>query len=39
MRHVLTLFDYTGKDHGLVGVPDTHIVGPVSAVVGEGEEF
>lgn len=39
MRHVLSLFDYTGKDHELVGVPDTHIVGPASAVVGEGEEF
>ena len=39
MRHVLSLFDYDGKDHGLVGVPDQHIVGPASAVVGEGEEF
>lgn len=39
MRHVLSLFDYTGKDHDLVGVPDPHIVGPASAVVGEGEEF
>jgi polyphosphate kinase 2 len=39
MRHVLSMFDYTGKDHELVGVPDTHIVGPASAVVGEGEEF
>ncbi|MHA7271127.1 polyphosphate kinase 2 [Arthrobacter sp. HLT1-20] len=39
MRHVLSMFDYTGKDHELVGVPDPHIVGPASAVVGEGEEF
>lgn len=39
MRHVLNLFDYTGKDHELVGVPDPLIVGPASAVVGEGEEF
>lgn len=39
MRHVLSLFEYTGKDHGLVGVPDPLIVGPASAVVGEGEEF
>ncbi|WP_082369002.1 polyphosphate kinase 2 [Arthrobacter sp. ERGS1:01] len=39
MRHVLSLFDYTGKDHGLVGVPDSLVVGPASAVVGEGEEF
>ena len=39
MRHVLNLFDYTGKDHELVGVPDPHIVGPASDVVGEGEEF
>lgn len=39
MRHVLDLFDYTGKDHELVGVPDPLIVGPASDVVGEGEEF
>lgn len=39
MRHVLSLFDYTGKDQELVGVPDPCIVGPASAVVGEGEEF
>ncbi|ALO67527.1 polyphosphate kinase [Arthrobacter alpinus] len=39
MRHVLSLFDYTGKDHELVGMPDPHIVGPASDVVGEGEEF
>lgn len=39
MRHVLNLFDYTGKDHELVGIPDPLIVGPASAVVGEGEEF
>ncbi|MGO2542258.1 MAG: polyphosphate kinase 2 [Specibacter sp.] len=39
MRHVLNLFDYPGKDHEVVGVPDPLIVGPASAVVGEGEEF
>ena len=39
MRHVLSLFDYDGKDHQLVGVPDRRIVRPASAVVGEGEEF
>lgn len=39
MRHVLNFFDYTGKDHELAGVPDPLIVGPASAVVGEGEEF
>ena len=39
MRHVLSMFNYTGKDHDLVGVPDPLIVGPASAVVGEGEEF
>ena len=39
MRHVLSLFDYEGKDHELVGTPDPHIVGPASAVVADGEEF
>ncbi|MFC8302065.1 polyphosphate kinase 2 [Specibacter sp. NPDC057265] len=39
MRHVLSLFEYSGKDHDLVGAPDPLIVGPASAVVGEGEEF
>ena len=39
MRHVLSLFDYEGKDHELVGTPDPHIVGPASAVVAAGEEF
>lgn len=39
MRYVLSLFDYAGKDHGLVGFPDPLIVGPAAAVVGEGQEF
>jgi len=39
MRHVLSLFEYVGKDHEVAAVPDPLIVGPASAVVGEGEEF
>ena len=39
MRHVLSLFDYEGKDHELVGSPDPHIVGPAAAVIADGEEF
>ncbi|MCO1339955.1 polyphosphate kinase 2 [Kocuria polaris] len=39
MRYVLSLFDYAGKDYGLVGFPDPLIVGPAAAVVGEGQEF
>ncbi|GGM24965.1 polyphosphate kinase 2 [Dactylosporangium sucinum] len=30
MRHVLSRFDYDGKDHELVGTPDPLIVGPAS---------
>ncbi|MCL7460167.1 polyphosphate kinase 2 [Micromonospora echinofusca] len=28
MRHVLSRFDYTDKDHEVVGVPDPRIIGP-----------
>ncbi|MET7399409.1 polyphosphate kinase 2 [Dactylosporangium sp. NPDC005572] len=30
MRHVLSRFDYDGKDHDLVGTPDPLIVGPAA---------
>ncbi|MEE1622002.1 polyphosphate kinase 2 [Zafaria sp. Z1313] len=39
MRHVLSLFEYEGKDHALVGVPDPLLVGPAAAVIADGEEF
>jgi len=39
MRHVLNLFDYNGKDRGLVGTPDPKIVGRASKVISHGEEF
>lgn len=39
MRHVLNLFEYTGKDHQLVGVPDPKIVGRAGNVISHGEEF
>lgn len=39
MRYVLHRFDYTGKDHELVGCPDPQIVGPAARVIGEGQEF
>ncbi|CAA9260515.1 MAG: Polyphosphate kinase 2 [uncultured Corynebacteriales bacterium] len=37
MRHVLSKFDYAGKDADLVGVPDRLIVGPAADVFEEGE--
>ena len=37
MRHVLSLSDYDGKDHEIVGSPDPLIVGPASQVY-EAEE-
>jgi len=37
MRWVLSLFDYTGKDHGVVGVPDSRIIGSPATVYDEGE--
>lgn len=39
MRHVLSLFEYTGKDHAIVGSPDPKILGPAANVIAEGEEF
>ncbi len=39
MRHVLNLFEYTGKDHQLVGIPDPQIVGRAANVISQGEEF
>ncbi|MCW4465377.1 polyphosphate kinase 2 [Glutamicibacter sp. MNS18] len=39
MRHVLNLFEYTGKDHELVGIPDPRIVGRAANVIDHGEEF
>ncbi|MGG5175978.1 polyphosphate kinase 2 [Pseudarthrobacter sp. J1763] len=39
MRHVLSLFDYEGKDREIAGTPDPHIVGSAAAVIAEGEEF
>lgn len=39
MRHVLSLFDYKGKDHQLVGTPDPQIVGRAARVISHGEEF
>lgn len=38
MRHVLNLFDYTGKDYELVGQADPLIVGPAD-VVAQDQEF
>ena len=37
MRHVLSLVDYTHKDHEIVGIPDPLIVGPASQVFEHGE--
>jgi polyphosphate kinase 2 (PPK2 family) len=37
MRHVLSLFDYDGKDHGVVGRPDPLIVGRGREVFEQGE--
>ncbi|WP_137808551.1 MULTISPECIES: polyphosphate kinase 2 [unclassified Gordonia (in: high G+C Gram-positive bacteria)] len=35
MRHVLSLFDYDGKNESFVGTPDPLIVGRASDVIGE----
>ncbi|MGU3292942.1 polyphosphate kinase 2 [Williamsia sp. M5A3_1d] len=35
MRHVLSLFDYSGKDAQIVGTPDPHIVGRARDLLGE----
>ncbi|WP_051388723.1 polyphosphate kinase 2 [Arthrobacter sp. 35W] len=37
MRHVLSRFDYTGKDEELVGQPDALISGPASRIFEDGE--
>ncbi|WP_328999658.1 polyphosphate kinase 2 [Kribbella sp. NBC_00709] len=37
MRHVLSLYDYTDKDHELVGAPDPKILGPAAQVLEHGE--
>lgn len=37
MRHVLAQFDYTDKDHEVVGSPDPAVVGPARDVFEEGE--
>jgi polyphosphate kinase 2 len=37
MRHVLSRFDYDGRDHDVVGTPDPRIVGPASQVFEQGE--
>jgi polyphosphate kinase 2 (PPK2 family) len=37
MRHVLSLYDYEGKDADLVGKPDPRILGPAAEVFEQGE--
>jgi polyphosphate kinase 2 len=37
MRHVLSRFDYEGKDEELVGRPDPRIVGPAAQVIEQDE--
>jgi polyphosphate kinase 2 len=37
MRHVLTLFDYPGRDDDVIGQPDPLILGPASEVYEQGE--
>ena len=37
MRHVLSLFDYTDKNHEVVGTPDPLVVGAASDVFEQGE--
>jgi len=37
MRHVLSRFDYSGKDRELVGTPDPQLVGRASSVLERGE--
>ena len=37
MRHVLSLFDYPGRDDTVVGSPDPLVVGPASEVYERGE--
>jgi hypothetical protein len=37
MRHVLSLYDYSDKDHELVGTVDAKILGPAAEVLEHGE--
>jgi hypothetical protein len=37
MRHVLAQFDYDGKDHAIVGVPDPLIGGRAADIFETGE--
>jgi polyphosphate kinase len=37
MRHVLTLFEYAGKDRTVLGEPDRRVVGPATDVYETGE--
>jgi polyphosphate kinase len=37
MRHVLSLFDYPGRDDSIVGTPDPLVLGPASEVYESGE--
>jgi len=37
MRHVLSLYDYEGKDVELVGTPDPLVLGPAAQVFEQGE--
>ncbi len=37
MRHVLSRFDYEGKDRELVRAPDPRIVGSAASVLEHGE--
>jgi polyphosphate kinase 2 len=37
MRHVLSLFEYTDKDHAAIGSPDPLIIGPAADVFEQGE--
>ncbi|MEV0384858.1 polyphosphate kinase 2 [Nonomuraea sp. NPDC050643] len=39
MRHVLSLFDYARKDHGVVGVPDPRIVTSAADIFDEDHDL
>ncbi|MDQ0776527.1 hypothetical protein QF026_004993 [Streptomyces aurantiacus] len=38
MRSVLARFDYTDKDHEVVGEPDPRVVGEAATLLEEGED-
>jgi polyphosphate kinase 2 len=38
IRHVLSLFDYEGKDHEVVGVPDPLIIHPAADILDEDRD-